>query len=63
MLGITNFVVFMNVGLVAILAVFLTKWYLAEYIDPALAFSLLTVIFYLFYDITGLVLYSMGTIQ
>jgi ABC-type multidrug transport system fused ATPase/permease subunit len=61
--GMTNYVVFMNVGLVAILAILLPKWYNGEYIDPAHAFSLLALIFFLFYDVTGMVLMCMGTTQ
>ena len=49
-------------GLVAVLIIFIPKWARGELISSAWAFSLLAMIFYLFFSITALVLFGMSTL-
>ena len=48
-------------GLVAVLAIYIPKWYMNKKIDMSESFSMLAVIFYLFYSVNSLTYYSMQT--
>ena len=49
-------------GLIVILVIYLPKWARGEVLNSANAFSLLAMIFYLFFGITSLALYAMSTV-
>mmetsp|Transcript_40800 Transcript_40800/g.29425 ORF Transcript_40800/g.29425 Transcript_40800/m.29425 type:complete len:105 (+) Transcript_40800:991-1305(+) len=54
--------VYNNFGLIAILVIFLPKWYNNEKIDQGEAFSLLAMVFVLFYAINGMAYWSLSTL-
>mgnify|MGYP001626686794 CR=1 FL=1 len=63
LIGSLGFSLFQNVGLLAILAIFLPKWYMGEKLDLGDSFALVAMIYYLFFSVNGLTYYSMQTMQ
>ena len=63
MVGSIGYALFQNMGLFAVLCIFLPKWYMGQLIDPAESFALLAMIYFLFDSITSLSLYAMSTLQ
>jgi len=63
MVGSLGYSLFQNMGLVAVLCVFLPQWARGEQISASAAFSLLAMIYYLFMSVTSLTLYAMSTVQ
>lgn len=61
MVSSLGYSLFQNMGLVAVLCVFLPSWAKGERISSASAFSLLAMIYYLFMSVTSLMLYAMTT--
>ena len=49
LVGSFSFYFFQNMSLVALLLILLPQWYLGLYIDPAVAFFLLAMFFFLYY--------------
>lgn len=62
LIGSLGYTFFQNMGLIAVLCVFLPKWARGESISSATAFSLLAMIYYLFMSVTSLTLYAMTTV-
>jgi len=62
LIGSLGYTFFQNMGLIAVLCVFLPKWAKGESISSATAFSLLAMIYYLFMSVTSLTLYAMTTV-
>ena len=56
-----GFAFFQNMGLVAALCIFIPKWYMGEKIEMGESFSMLALVFFLFYSINSLTYYSMQT--
>lgn len=56
-----NFAIYQNFGLIAILIIFYLKWIRGEEIKSAESFTTLSLIFFLFYSVTGFFLYSINT--
>ena len=63
LVGSMGFSLFQNIGLLAVLAIFLPKWYLGEQLELGDSFALVAMIYYLFFSVNGLTYYSMTTIQ
>ena len=63
MVGSLGYSLFQNMGLVAVLCVFLPRWAQGKLINQASAFSLLAMIYYLFMAVTSLTLYAMTTVM
>jgi ABC-type bacteriocin/lantibiotic exporter with double-glycine peptidase domain len=61
LIGSLGFSLFQNVGLLAILAIFLPKWYMGEKLALGDSFALVAMIYYLFFSVNGLTYYSMQT--
>lgn len=53
-----NFTVFQNIGLVAVLCIFLPLWFNGERIDLGDGFTLLALIYYLFFSVNSTTLFS-----
>lgn len=58
-----GFSVFQNVGLLAILGIFLPKWFMGEKLDIGDGFTLLAMLYYLFFSVNSMTYYSMNTIN
>jgi len=63
MIGSLGYSFFENFGLIAVIVIFVTKWVRAEKIIHSECFSLLAMIFFLFFQLTFFLLYSMSTAQ
>jgi ABC-type multidrug transport system fused ATPase/permease subunit len=63
MVGSLSYSLFQNFGLVAVIVIFVTKWMREEVISQAECFSLLAMIYFLFFSITSMTLYAMNTLQ
>jgi len=63
MIGSLGYSFFQNFGLIAVIVIFVTKWMREEKINLSECFSLLAMIFFLFYIITSYTLWAMSTMQ
>jgi len=63
LIGSLGFSVFQNVGLLAILAIFVAKWFLGEKLDVGDGFTLLAMIYYLFFSVNSMTYYTMNTLN
>lgn len=62
LVGSLGYTLFQNAGLVAVIAIFVPIWAKGELVNAQTAFSLLAMIFFLFFSITSMTLYAMSTI-
>jgi len=51
------------VGLIAVLAIFVSKWYSGELLDMGDSFTVLAMIYYLFFNVNSMTYYSLTTMN
>ena len=61
--GGLGFSLFQNVGMIGVLCVFLPKWYQGEELDLGDSFTVLAIIYYLFFSVNSLAYYALTTLN
>ena len=61
LIGSLGFNIYQNVGLIGVLCIFLPKWFMGEELLLGDSFTLLAMIYYLFFNVNSLTYYSMST--
>jgi len=63
LVGSLGFTLFANAGLIVVILIFVPKWFRGEAVDTERAFSLLAMIYYLFFVCVALSLMTMTTLS
>ena len=63
LIGSLGFNVFQNIGLVGVLCIFLPKWFMGEELLFGDSFTLLAMIYYLFFSVNALTYQSITTLN
>ena len=61
--GGLGFSLFQNVGMIGILCIFLPQWFLGQELNMGDSFTLLAIIYYLFFSVNSLAFYAMTTVN
>ena len=63
MVGSLGFSIYQNVGLIGVLIILLSKWYNGELLNLGDSFTLVALIYYLFFSVNSMTYYTMNTIN
>lgn len=58
-----GFSLFQNVGMIGVLCIFLPKWFEGEKLDLGDSFTVLAIIYYLFFNVNSMAYYALTTLN
>ena len=63
LIGSLSFNIFQNIGLIGVLCIFLPKWFMSEELSLSDSFTLLAMVYYLFFCVNSLTYSSISTMS